>query len=195
MVIFMVSNLHRIGVLALQGDFSEHIALLRSHNAAAIEVRSKGDLDACSALIIPGGESTTMAILMQRTGLDARIKKRVANGMPLYGTCAGAILAARKVIGEKRFGPLGLIDIEVGRNSYGRQVDSFEAGVDVNGIGVVNGIFIRAPTIKKTGKGVEVIGTLDGKPVLVRQGNVLAGTFHPEMGKDFFAHKILLEMV
>ncbi|HLC92722.1 MAG TPA: pyridoxal 5'-phosphate synthase glutaminase subunit PdxT [archaeon] len=184
-----------IGVLGLQGDFSEHIAALHHIGAHALEVRSKADLDQCSALIIPGGESTTISILLQKSGLDSEIKKRVAKGMPFYGTCAGAIVAAKKVIGEGRFTPLGLIDIAVKRNDFGRQVDSFEAKVDVKGHGEVNGVFIRAPRIIKIGKKVEVLAKSGKEPVLVRQGNVLAGTFHPETEGDFFAHRMLLKMI
>ncbi len=185
---------HITGVLALQGDFAEHISLLRAHGHGAIEVRNILDLKKCSALIIPGGESTTIAHLMQTSSLDLEIKKCVRAGMPFYGTCAGAIVAAKKVLGEKRFRPLGLIDIEIKRNDYGGQIDSFEAQVDVKGAGEVNGIFIRAPVIKKIGKGIEVLARLHGKPVLVKQKNVIVGTFHPETEKNFFVHKMLLEM-
>ncbi len=202
-----------VGVLALQGDFREHVLLLHSMGAGATEVRNRADLERCSALIIPGGESTTMSKLMHGSGLDVEITKRVKNGMPLYGTCAGAIVIARKVAGEKRFRPLGLIDIEVARNAYGRQVDSFESEVEVKamhrgrgagrrgdiavGAGPagqvkIKGVFIRAPVIKKAGRGVEVLATLDKRPVLVRQGNVIAGTFHPEIAGETAVHKLLV---
>ena len=187
--------MNAIGVLALQGDFAEHILLLNEHKIHSLEVRSLEDLKKCSALIIPGGESTTMSYLMETSGLGKEIKRRVRAGMPFYGTCAGAIVAAKKVLGEKRFEPLGLIDIEIKRNDYGRQVDSFEAELEVKGAGKVNGVFIRSPIIKKIGKGVEVLASFEGKPVLVRQKNILVGTFHPETEKDFFAHKILLGML
>ncbi len=188
-----------IGVLALQGDFHEHILALRSLGAQACEVRSVAELQKCSALIIPGGESTTISKLMQSTGLDAEIKKRVKDGMPFYGTCAGAIVAAKKVVGEKRFRPLDLIDLEIARNSYGRQVDSFEAQVELKGglvgSGKIKGVFIRAPVFMKIGRKVEVLASLEGKPVLVRQGNVIAGAFHPEISSETAIHKLLLEMV
>ena len=197
--------LKAIGVLALQGDFREHISLLESHNVPALEVRTKNDLAQCSALIIPGGESTTMALLLSESGLAGGIKARVKKGMPFYGTCAGAILAAKKVAGEKRFRPLGLIDIDVRRNAFGRQADSFEAEVEVKagsgavqgpkGAQFVNGIFIRSPVITRCGKKVEVLARLNGRPVLVRQGKVLAGTFHPETDGNFFAHKMLIELM
>ncbi|VVB99513.1 Pyridoxal 5'-phosphate synthase subunit PdxT [uncultured archaeon] len=183
-----------VGVLALQGDFREHLALLKEKFIPAIEVRSIADLQKCTCLIIPGGESTTIAKLLETSGLAKEIKKRVSKGMPFYGTCAGAILAAKKVAGEKRFRPLGLIDIEIGRNAYGRQVDSFETGLDVKGHGRLNGIFIRAPVIRKIGKEVEVLAEFEGHPVLVCEGNVLVGTFHPETEKNFFMHKMLLGM-
>lgn len=183
-----------IGVLALQGDFAEHLRVLKSINAPAMEVRNKEDLAGCSALIIPGGESTTIALLLQKTGLGPEIKKRIAKGMPFYGTCAGAIIAAKKVLGEKRFKPLNLIDIDVKRNDYGRQVDSFETELEVKGIGKVNGVFIRAPVISRAGKGVEVLSSLGGKPVFVNWKNVLCGTFHPETENNSFAHEMLVQM-
>ena len=157
-----------------------------------------------------------MAKLMASCGLDFEIKKRVAKGMPFYGTCAGAILAAKKVAGEKRYKPLGLIDIEIGRNAYGHQADSFEAEIEIKthwpsqdfafvnkghhknnsgGPEKINGIFIRSPVIKKAGPKVEVLARLGNRPVLVRQGNVLAGTFHPETEKNFICHKMLIEMI
>jgi len=184
-----------IGVLALQGDFLEHIQILDSMKVKAIEVRSKKDLDKCSALIIPGGESTAIGKLLVTSGLDKEIKKRVAKGMPLYGTCAGAIVAAKKVLKEKEFKPLKLIDVEIKRNAYGRQVDSFEAEVEVKGIGKLNGVFIRAPVISKVGKKVEVLAEFEGKPVLVKQGKVLVGTFHPETERETALHKLLIQML
>ena len=184
-----------VGVLALQGDFREHLELLRSMKAEAREVRSVQDLRECSALIIPGGESTTISNLLDSSGLGAEIKKRAGKGMPIYGTCAGAIIIARKVLREKMFKPLNLIDIEVERNAFGRQVDSFEAEIEVKGLGKLNGVFIRAPVIKKAGKKAEVLASFNGKPVLVRQGNILAGTFHPEAEHNTKIHEFFLEMI
>ncbi len=183
-----------VGVLALQGDFREHVQLLKEHKVQAVEVRNAKELSACSCLIIPGGESTTIGLLLKSTGLGREIKRRVKKGMPLYGTCAGAIIAAKKVLGERRFAPLGLIDIEVKRNDYGRQVDSFESEVEFAGGVKLNGVFIRSPKIRRVGKGVEVLARLGKEPVLVKQGNVIAGAFHPETEKDFFVHKMLLEL-
>ena len=184
-----------VGVLALQGDFREHLELLRSMNAEAREVRSVQDLRECSALIIPGGESTTISNLLDSSGLGAEIKKRAGRGMAIYGTCAGAIIIARKVLREKMFRPLNLIDIEVERNAFGRQVDSFEAEIEVKGLGKLNGVFIRAPVIKKAGKKAEVLASFNGKPVLVRQGNILAGKFHPEAEHNTKIHEFFLEMI
>ena len=184
-----------VGVLALQGDFREHLELLRSMKAEAREVRTISDLRECSALIIPGGESTTISNLLDSSGLGAEIKKRAGRGMAIYGTCAGAIIIARKVLREKMFRPLNLIDIEVERNAFGRQVDSFEAEIEVKGLGKLNGVFIRAPVIKKAGKKAEVLASFNGKPVLVRQGNILAGTFHPEAEHSTKIHEFFLEMI
>jgi len=183
-----------IGVLALQGDFREHIQILKLMKIKSIEVRSKKDLDNCSALIIPGGESTTIGKLLSISGLDKEIKKRVKKGMPVYGTCAGAIVLAKKILNEKEFSPLGLIDVEIKRNAYGRQVDSFEAEIEIKGIGKLNGVFIRAPKIVKKGKKVEVLAKFEGKPVLVKQGNILIGTFHPETEENSEIHQIFVEM-
>ena len=190
-----------MGVLALQGDFYEHLRTLKKLGAEAAEVRNKDDLAKVEGLIIPGGESTTIAKLLAETGLDKAIKARAANprsgagGMPVYGTCAGAILLAKNVLKSQGVKGLGLMDIEVERNAYGRQVDSFEAELDVKGIGKVRGVFIRAPVIQKAGKGVEVLAELDGRPVLVRQGNLLAGTFHPEIEGELGVHGLFLDLV
>ncbi|MFH1390789.1 MAG: pyridoxal 5'-phosphate synthase glutaminase subunit PdxT [Candidatus Diapherotrites archaeon] len=184
-----------IGVLALQGDFFEHTQILESMKINSIEVRNKTDLKKCSALIIPGGESTTIGKLLAISGLDKEIKKRAKKGMPVYGTCAGAIVLAKKVLNEKEFKPLGLIDVEIKRNAYGRQVDSFEAEVNIEGIGKLNGVFIRAPKIIKKGKKVETLASFEGNPVLVKQGNVLIGTFHLETEKETAMHKLLVQMI
>ncbi|MCR4335488.1 MAG: pyridoxal 5'-phosphate synthase glutaminase subunit PdxT [archaeon] len=181
-----------IGVLALQGDFAEHIKILESMKVNAIEVRNNSDLQKCSALIIPGGESTTIGKLLKISGLDREIKKRAKKAMPIYGTCAGAIVLAKKVLNEKEFFPLELIDVEIKRNAYGRQLDSFEAEVEIKGIGKLNGVFIRAPVISKIGKKIEVLAKFEGKPVLVKQGNILIGTFHPETEKNSELHNYFL---
>ena len=182
-----------VGVLALQGDFFEHQRILSRMGVVSIQVRNKSDLDKCSALIIPGGESTTMANLLSRADLAFKIKKRVKKGMLFYGTCAGAILAAKKVIGENRFKPLALIDVDIKRNAYGRQADSFETEIEVSGK-KINGIFIRAPVISRAGKKVEVLARVDNNPVLVKHKNVLLGTFHPESDDEIFVHELFLAM-
>jgi 5'-phosphate synthase pdxT subunit len=182
------------GVLALQGDFQEHAAIFESLGVKAIEVRNKQDLSKCELLAIPGGESTAISNLLSISGLGLEIKKRARQGMVVFGTCAGAILLAKKVIGEKRYKPLGLIDIEIKRNAFGRQIDSFEAELEVKGIGKVNGVFIRAPEILKFGKGVEVLATFRNKPVIVRQHNVVVATFHPEIAKENKIHLMLTEL-
>jgi len=183
-----------VGVLALQGDFVEHIQILKLMKIDFVEVRNKNDLEKCSALIIPGGESTVIAKFLSTTGLDKEIKKRVKSGMPIYGTCAGAIILAKKVVGEKKFEPLGLIDVEIKRNAYGRQIDSFEAEMSIENK-KINGVFIRAPIISKIGKKVEVLIKLDKKPVLVKQGNILIGTFHPESEGITIIHRLFLDLI
>jgi 5'-phosphate synthase pdxT subunit len=182
-----------VGVLALQGDFAEHLSVLERLGIAVIEVRKGSELDSVSGLIIPGGESTTILKLLDRFTLTDSLKRRIAEGMPVFGTCAGAIVLARETSdGEP---PLGVLDIEVKRNAYGRQVDSFEAPVVVDGIGVIEGVFIRAPVITEVGGDVEVLATLDGVPVLVRQGAILASSFHPEMTDESYLHTYFVEMI
>ncbi len=183
-----------VGVLAIQGDFAEHQRSIESLGLEAFQVRVKADLQKCSALIIPGGESTTIAKLISDNGLASAIISFAKKGNPVYGTCAGAIVIAKKVLGEKRFRPLNLIGIEVARNAYGRQVDSFEAEIEVKGAGKMNVVFIRAPIITKIGKGVEVLASFEGKPVLVRHKNVLVGTFHTELGANTGLHSLLAQM-
>jgi 5'-phosphate synthase pdxT subunit len=182
------------GVLALQGDFREHVAIFESIGVKAIEVRNRQDISKCEMLVIPGGESTAISNLFSVSGLDLEIKKRAKHGMIVFGTCAGAILLAKKVVGEKRYKPLGLIDIEIKRNAFGRQIDSFEAEINAKGIGKVNGVFIRAPEILRCGKKVEILGTFHDKPVLARQHNVVVSTFHPEIVKDNKIHLMLVEL-
>ncbi|MEK6957796.1 MAG: pyridoxal 5'-phosphate synthase glutaminase subunit PdxT [archaeon] len=183
-----------VGVLAIQGDFAEHQRSIESLGLEAIQVRTKADLQKCSALIIPGGESTTIAKLIADNGIASAISSFAKKGFPVYGTCAGAIVIAKKILGEKRFRPLNLIGIEVARNAYGRQVDSFEAEIEVKGAGKMNVVFIRAPVITKIGKGVEVLASFEGKPVLVTHKNVLAGTFHTELGENTKLHSLLAKM-
>ena len=182
-----------VGVLALQGDVSEHKAVLEKLGQKVIKVRLPEDLEKCSSLVIPGGESTTMSLLMKQYGLVFAIKKRIKNGMPVFGTCAGAILLAKKVDGKP--GLLNAIDVNVERNGYGRQADSFETALKVKGLGKkVKVAFIRAPIISSAGQKAEVLASFNGRPVLVRQKNVFAATFHPEIENDFSLHKMFLKL-
>ncbi len=184
----------KAGVLALQGDFREHALALREAGAAPIEVRTPEDLAEVQCLVIPGGESTTIAKLARAYGLVDPIRERAAAGMPMFGTCAGMIVLARRVDGGA---PLfELMDIGVRRNAYGRQVDSFEADLDVTGIDhPVRGVFIRAPRILDVGPGVSVLAEHEGTPVVLEQGNLLVSSFHPELVGETAMHVYLLEKV
>jgi pyridoxal 5'-phosphate synthase pdxT subunit len=175
----------RIGVLALQGAFREHARVLRSLGADVVEVRLPDELDGLDGLVIPGGESTTILRLAALYGLDEAI--RTFRG-PVFGTCAGMIVLDRE--------HLGLADLRVDRNAYGRQVQSFEAAVALAGDErPLEGVFIRAPRIRELGEGVEVLGELDGEPVLVRDGRLLLAAFHPELTDDTRVHERFIEMV
>ncbi len=183
----------KIGVLGLQGDFREHLQSLARLGAETRDVRTPQALQEVDALVIPGGESTTLAKLMDNYGLTPVLQARARQGLPIYGTCAGAILIAKEIVGGKPKG-LGLMDITVARNAYGRQVDSFEADLSIMGIGKFHGVFIRAPKITRCGRGVEILSQHQGDPVLVRQGSLLAGTFHPELTLDTRVHEYFLRM-
>lgn len=182
----------KAGVLALQGDFREHAAMFALSGATPVEVRTPEQLETVDCLAIPGGESTTIAKLARRHELVEPIRSRAADGMPILGTCAGMIAMAREVGGGEPL--LGVMDIGVERNAYGRQVDSFEADVDVSGVGPVRGVFIRAPQVISVGRGVEVLAEHGGQPVVVRQGKLLAAAFHPEMASDPRLHQSLLAL-
>ena len=174
----------RIGVLALQGAFREHARALRALGADVVEVRLPEELAGLDGLVIPGGESTTMARLAELYGLDDAIR---SYGGAVFGTCAGMILVDRR--------HLDLADIEVERNAFGRQVASFEADVALAGDQIpLRGVFIRAPRVRELGPGVEVLGDLDGEPVLVRDGRLLLASFHPELTDDLRVHELFLEM-
>ena len=186
----------RVGVLALQGDFAEHMKSLESAGAQPVEVRLPEDLADIDALIIPGGESTTIARLMDVFGLTKAIKGRVKSGMPTWGTCAGMIMLARSLV-EDRPEPMGLMDIRVQRNAYGRQVDSFETEIPVPALGEksFHAVFIRAPAIEEIGPDVEPLACLDdGQVVAARQGNLLVTSFHPELTDDTRFHSYFLGM-
>ncbi|MFJ7205483.1 pyridoxal 5'-phosphate synthase glutaminase subunit PdxT [Streptomyces sp. NPDC098789] len=187
-----------IGVLALQGDVREHLIALASADAVARPVRRPEELAEVDALVIPGGESTTMSKLAVLFGMLEPLRERVRAGMPVYGTCAGMIMLADKLLGGREDQEtLGGIDMIVRRNAFGRQNESFEASIDFAGIagGPVEGVFIRAPWVESVGAAVEVLATYDGHTVAVRQGNVLATSFHPELTGDHRVHAYFVDMV
>jgi pyridoxal 5'-phosphate synthase pdxT subunit len=177
-----------VGVLALQGDFEAHAKLLAQIGATAREVRVPADLERLDALIIPGGESTVMTLGIEREGLAEPLRELVADGVPVLGTCAGLIMLDRD--------HLGVLDIVAERNAFGRQLRSFECELDVRGIegGPVHAVFIRAPWVAEHGDGVEVLAEVDGHPVAVRQGRVLAVAFHPELAGETRLHALLLAL-
>lgn len=183
----------KAGVLALQGDFREHAAVLGDLGVVPVEVRSPSELDQVECLAIPGGESTAISRLARSHGLVDPIRERAARGMPLLGTCAGMIVLATEVEGGEPL--LGLIDLRVARNAYGRQVDSFEADLDVKGVGPVRGVFIRAPVVERVGEGVDILAEHQGRAVVCEQGTVLTAAFHPELVGDGGLHRRLLERV
>jgi 5'-phosphate synthase pdxT subunit len=187
----------RIGVLAVQGAVREHVNAIRDIGAEAVEVRLPRDLVDLDALVLPGGESTTMRTLIDEYGLREPIAAMARGGSPVLGTCAGMILLARR-IADGDDAVFGLLDVEVRRNGYGRQLDSFEAELETPGLegGPMHGIFIRAPIVSELGPQTEVLARdPDGHPVAVRQGRVLATAFHPELTGDRRIHELLLAMV
>ena len=187
----------KIGVLAIQGDFAEHIAILRRIDVETREVRLPEHLEALDGLIIPGGESTTLSRLMTIYELREAVVRMVSNGCPVWGTCAGLIMLATEIT-EQDPVPLGLMDISVQRNAFGRQVDSFEQKLQISPLSPepYHCIFIRAPVVIRVGSSVEVLASLDdGRPVAVQQGNVLATAFHPELTHDTRVHQYFCGLV
>lgn len=186
----------KIGVLALQGDFREHLDTLAAIGVEGVEVRLPADLDAVDALILPGGESTTMRRLIERWGLREPIVELARGGAPLFGTCAGMIVLAREIVGgEAPIVPL--LDVTVVRNAFGRQLESFETSLPVPILGdrPVRGVFIRAPVIERIGPRVDVLARLeDGRVVAVREGAILATAFHPELAGETRFHRLLATM-
>ena len=177
-----------VGVLALQGDFEAHSKILAELGAEARPVRTAADLEGIDGLVIPGGESTSITLGIEREALAEPLRRLVELGKPVLGTCAGMIILDRD--------HLGLLDVSVRRNAFGRQLQSFESDLELRGLGtngVVRAIFIRAPWVEETGEGVEVLGEVDGHPVAVREDNVLAVAFHPELSGDGRLHAWLLE--
>ena len=184
----------KAGVLALQGDFREHALAFLDAGATPVEVRTPEQLAGVDCLAIPGGESTTISKLARAYDLVEPIRDRARAGMPVLGTCAGMIVLANEVIGGEPL--LGLMDIGVRRNAYGRQVDSFEADLDVDGIEhPVRGIFIRAPWIERIGDTVSVLSSFEGRPVVLEEGNLLVASFHPELVGESGLHRYLLGKV
>lgn len=186
----------RVGVLALQGAFAEHVRAFSRLGAEAVEVRLPEDLVGLQGLVIPGGESTTMSLLLDTYGLREPIVRLAEEGSPIWGTCAGMIMLA-KGVRDPRVRPLGLMNLQVQRNAFGRQVDSFEADLQVPSLGdePFHAVFIRAPVVDGVGEGVEVLARLpDGKIVAARQEQMLATAFHPELGSDPRFHQLLLQI-
>ncbi|EME51648.1 pyridoxal 5'-phosphate synthase glutaminase subunit PdxT [Amycolatopsis decaplanina] len=196
-----------IGVLALQGDVREHAAMVERAGARALPVRRASELSEVDGLVLPGGESTTMSRLLETFELLEPLRERIAGGMPAFGSCAGMILLARQALdGRSDQRQLGGLDVVVRRNAFGRQVDSFEADLDFTGVegGPVHAVFIRAPWVEKAGDGVEVLASVPEMPgsddsaariVAVRQGAVLATSFHPELTGDERVHRLFVDLV
>ena len=185
----------KVGVLALQGDVREHTRALAELGADAVEVRVPEHLAAVDGLVLPGGESTTMSLLLDSAGLFDAVRERLQAGMPALGTCAGMILLASEVLDgrpDQRF--FGAIDITVRRNGYGRQVDSFETDLDIDGLGEpFHAVFIRAPVVERTADDVDVLASVNGLPVLCRRGALMVAAFHPELSDDLRVHDLFLE--
>lgn len=186
----------KVGVLALQGAFARHAACLAALGADPREIRTPHDLAEVDALVLPGGESTTMSMLLETAELFEPVQERLADGLPALGTCAGMILLGSEIIdGRPDQRSLGAVDISVRRNAFGRQVDSFEADLELDDIdgGPFPAVFIRAPFVERAGAGVEVLATVDGHPVLCRQGPVTVAAFHPELSDDLRIHDRFLK--
>ena len=188
----------KVGLLALQGAVGLHADAFRSLGAEPVLVRTPEHLAGVDALVIPGGESTTISMLLASSGLAGPVAERLAEGMPAFGTCAGMILLAADVLdGRPDQRSYAAIDVAVRRNAFGRQVDSFETDLDVAGLdgGPFHAVFIRAPVVERTGPGVDVLASVDGRPVLARQGPVFVSAFHPELTPDLRLHERFLEEV
>ena len=187
-----------IGVLALQGDVREHLVALAGLGVTARPVRRPSELAELDGIVVPGGESTTICRLLDVFELREPLSRRLADGLPAFGSCAGMIVLATGILdGRADQRPLGAIDIVVRRNAFGRQVDSFETDLEIDGVpdGVVRAVFIRAPWVERTGPGVRVLAAVGEHPVAVREGNVLATSFHPEVSGDDRLHALFLQIV
>ncbi|MCU1593677.1 MAG: glutamine amidotransferase [Frankiales bacterium] len=186
----------RVGVLALQGDVREHVSALTACGVLPVEVKRPADLEGLDGIVLPGGESTTMGKLLRIFELLAPLRELIGSGLPAYGTCAGMILLASEVVdGRHDQELLGGLDITVRRNAFGSQVHSFEGPVEVAGVGSVHGVFIRAPWVERAGSSVEVLASVGEHPVAVRQGHLLATSFHPELTGDERMHDYFVTRV
>ncbi len=188
----------KIGVIAMQGAFAEHIKMFESLGVKAIDVRKPEDLKGVQGIVLPGGESTTVGMMMKKYGLIKPVIDIVKKGAPIFGTCAGLVLLSKKIEGGIENQPiLSLLDVTTLRNAYGRQVDSFETPLKVEILGDTPflGVFIRAPFVKEVGKNVKVLAKFEGNIVAVQQGNILATAFHPELTKDARFHQYFLSLI
>jgi 5'-phosphate synthase pdxT subunit len=187
----------KIGVLTLQGGFDKHIEILEKLGVDVLKVRESEELDNIDGLIIPGGESTTIIRLLKNFGIYDILRDKIAKGLPVFGTCAGMILLSSGIISHKNQETLNLMNYKVSRNDYGRQIDSFDAELTIQGLGdnLVPAIFIRAPRITELSDTVEILSEYDGSPVLVREKNMLAASFHPELTNDTRVHSLFLSMI
>ena len=189
----------RIGVLALQGDVSEHVLALEKagqENVQVVKIRKSGQIEECQALVLPGGESTTICRQLESSGLTEELKAAALSGKPILATCAGLVLVSQEVEGEGRVKPLGLMDIKISRNAFGPQRESFEADLQIKGLDrPYRAVFIRAPAICEVGSAVEVLAHVGEAVVAARQKNLLALAFHPELTKDPRIHQIFLKML
>ena len=188
--------MHKVGILALQGASRRHAEAVAALGGHPVEVRVPEDLAGIEGIILPGGESTTMSKLLDLSGLFDPLAERLSDGLPAFGTCAGLILLSARILdGRADQRSFGILDVDVRRNAFGRQVDSFETDLAVGGLagGGFPAVFIRAPAIERVGAGVEVLAAVDDRPVLCRQGPVLAAAFHPELSDDLRLHQLFLE--
>lgn len=187
-----------IGILGIHGSIEEHEQSLKNCGVKSLRIKNADDLDLINGLIIPGGESTTMGKLMDWYGIAKILKQKIDSGLPVYGTCAGAILLAKKISGPQRAQGLEVMNIEIERNAYGRQTESFETTVILTRPESkkveIPAVFIRAPRIKSVGKNVEILAELNNEPILVQEKNLLAGTFHPELTDDLSVHEYFLAL-
>ena len=186
----------KVGVLALQGAYASHLQTFASIGVEVLEVRTPEDLETIDRLVIPGGESTTISMLLDSNGMRVPIQESISEGMPVFGTCAGMIVLAREVLdGRDDQKPLGAIDITVRRNAFGRQVDSFESEIEVSGLDEpFPSVFIRAPIVESIGEGVEVYARVDEKIVLCGTDSILVASFHPELSNDGRIHEMFLSL-